>query len=261
MSRLARLGYPLVTLVAIVMVWQGYVAFFKVPAYILPTPGAVVVSAWHTLRQPVIWSNAAFTLKAMLLGYVAGCVFGVVLGALVAESRIFDRFVYPYIVLLQCLPKVALAPLIIVWFGFGIESKIVMVPLLCFFPVFLNTMMGIRQTDPELVSVLRACGGSRRRIFFQIKLPAAAGSIFSGLQIAVSLGLIGAIVAEFVASRGGLGVLIQQSGLDLDTPLLLTIVILLAALGLLGNLIVGWLYRKIVFWEEAARTKAESVAR
>ena len=136
-----------------------------------------------------------------------------------------------------------------------------MVLLLCFFPVFLNTMVGIRQTDPELVNVLRACGASRALIFFRVKLPSAAGSIFAGLQIAVSLGLIGAIVAEFVASRAGLGVLIQRSGLDLNTPLLLTTVFLLALIGLLGNLIVSFLYRKIVFWEEAARGSADSVAR
>jgi NitT/TauT family transport system permease protein len=261
MRRVTSLVYPAVTFVVILAAWQAYVSFADVPSYLLPSPAEVARSAWYTLGHETIWHNAAFTMKSMLLGYLAGCGFGIVLGALVAESKIFDRFVYPYVVLLQCMPKVALAPLIIVWFGFGIESKIVMVLLLCFFPVFLNTMMGIRQTDPELVNVLRACGASRARIFFRIKLPSAAGSIFAGLQIAVSLGLIGAIVAEFVASRAGLGVLIQKSGLDLNTPLLLTTVFLLAAIGLLGNLIVGFLYKKIVFWEEAARTTADSVVR
>jgi len=185
-----------------------------------------------------------------VLGYFVGCGLGLILGSLLAESRTLEKFIYIYVVILQSIPKVALAPLIIMWFGFGIESKIVMVALICFFPVFINTFVGIRQPDPDLIDVLRVFSASRSLIFFHVKLPAAAGSIFAGLQIAVVLGLIGAVVAEFVASQYGLGTVIQSAALELDTSLMLTGVFSLALMGVAGSLLVRICHRKVVFWEE-----------
>jgi NitT/TauT family transport system permease protein len=175
-------------------------------------------------------------------------------GTLVAESRTFDQFVYPYIVALQSMPKVALAPLIIVWFGFGLESKIVIVALVCFFPVLINTIVGIRQTDKNLIDLYRAFSASRWMIFRQVKLPAAAGHIFAGLEISVVLGLIGAVVAEFIASQRGLGNVIQAASVNMDVATMFAALISLALLGICGSQIVRYMHRTIVFWDRPTNT-------
>jgi len=253
--------YPLITFVAVVVLWSLYLRLFRVPDYILPPPDAVFRAFLRAYGEGLIWGDLAFTVRSTLLGYALGCGAGILLGGIFAESRTFERFFHPYVVLVQSMPKVALAPLIIVWFGYEIESKIVMVALICFFPVFINTLTGIRQADPELIDVLRVFSCSRLGIFLQVKIPAAAGSIFAGLQIAVVLGLIGAVVAEFVSSRHGLGTLIQSAAQELNTSLMLTGVFTLAIVGLIGNLIVRLIQRRVVFWEarEATRTKPTHV--
>ena len=241
---------PLITLVVVIFLWSAYLEIFEVPNYILPDPYSVFSTFIAAYSQGHIWPHLFFTFKATALGYFVGCGLGLTLGSLLAESRTFEKFLYIYVVILQSMPKVALAPLIIVWFGFGIESKIVMVALICFFPVFINTFVGIRQADPDLIDVLRVFSASRSLIFFHVKLPAALGSIFAGLQIAVVLGLIGAVVAEFIASQHGLGTVIQSAALELDTSLMLTGVFSLALMGVAGNLLVRICHRKVVFWEE-----------
>lgn len=261
-TRLTAILCPLITLVVLVAVWELYIRLFDVPDFILPHPAAVLETFIGAYSSGLIYPHLLFTVKSMVLGYLMGCSAALVMGGLVAESQIFEKFVYPYIILLQSMPKVALAPLIIVWFGFGIESKIAMVVLICFFPVFINTMVGIRQADRDLIDVFRACNASRMRIFFHIKVPAAGSSIFAGLQIAVVLGLIGAVVAEFIAAKQGLGTMLQSAAVDLDTALMLTGVFTLAIIGLCGNLIIRFLHRRLIFWEthaDAPRT-AESEA-
>ena len=247
--RLELIVYPLITFVALIVLWKFYLHEFDIPDYILPEPMAVLKTLVFAYTDGYIWPHLAFTLRSTVIGYAMGCGVGFSLGILIAEFKTIEKFLYPYVVLLQSMPKIALAPLLIVWFGFGIESKIAMVVLICFFPVFVNTMVGIRQADPELVDVMRVCLASRMRILFHVKLPSAAGTIFAGLQISVVLGLIGAIVAEFVAASKGLGTVLQTAQNDLDMALMLAVVFSLAVMGLIGNLAVRFLHRKIVFWE------------
>lgn len=254
-NKLQDFAYPLITFIILLGAWYGYLALFDVPSYLLPRPEAVVKSIAFAYGEGYIWPHLWFTTKSTILGYLLGCTIGLLLGGLLAESRTFEKFIYPYVIIFQSMPKVALAPLIIVWFGFGIESKIVMVALICFFPIFINTFVGIRQADRDLIDVLRVCSASRLHIFFHVKVPSAGGAIFAGLQIAVVLGLIGAIVAEFVASAQGLGTVIQRGALDLDTSLMLTGVFTLAVMGLIGNEIVRFLHQRIVFWEAQKETQ------
>lgn len=248
-ARLRNLALPIATFVAFIATWHGYVTAFAVPDYILPEPLEVAQAFVTTFRRGTIWPHLLFTVQCLAAGYAIGCAVAVALGAMVAEWRMAERCLYPYVIALQSMPKVALAPLLFVWFGFGAESKIVMVALICFFPVFVNTMVGIKQADPALVDVMRASAASRRQIFVHVKLPAAASSIFAGLQIAVVLGLIGALVAEFISTKLGLGRMITAAAADLNVGLILAIVVVLAALGLAGTALVRWLHRRIVFWE------------
>lgn len=248
-TRILSILLPIVTLAIIVAVWHAYVVYFDIPDYILPVPYAVFDAFVSSFVDGTILPHFLFTARSMVIGYTVGCVFALVLGSLVAESALFEKCVYPYVVALQSTPKVAIAPLLFVWFGFGIESKVVMVSLICFFPVFVNTMVGIKRADPGLVDVMRAASASRMQIFWHVRFPGAASSIFAGLQIGVVLGLIGAIVAEFVASRYGLGRMIVAAAADLDVGTMLATVVVLVGMGVAGTTTVRWLHRRVVFWE------------
>lgn len=244
--------YPLITLAVILAAWYFGRIWFDVPSYVLPAPEAVWKALMRAYVEGIFLPHIAFTLQSTVLGYLAGCSIAIVLGAFLAESRTFERFVYPFVVALQSMPKVALAPLLIVWFGFGLESKVVMVGLICFFPLFINTMVGVRSTDPNLVDLMRAFSSSRLRIFFEVKLPSAAGHIFAGLQIAVVLALIGAVVSEFIASSKGLGNVIQAASVNMDVAQMFAALITLAAIGIAGSQLVRFAQRKVVFWERRA---------
>jgi NitT/TauT family transport system permease protein len=251
---------PVAVGVVLIALWYAYVHYMHVPTYVMPSPQAVAYSFFEAFRTGYIYPHLLFTAESALLGYFAGCATGIVLGSLLALSPSVERAIYPYIIFLQSMPKVAIAPLLIVWFGFGLESKIVMVALISFFPVFINTFIGIKQTDSDLVDVLRVSSASGTSIFLHVKIPSAAGSIFAGLQIAVSFSLIGAIVAEFIASKEGLGTVIQQAALTMDTSLIFAGVTVLAVMGMIGTGIVRYLHKRVVFWEARGETVTDSAA-
>lgn len=249
-----RIIYPLITLAVLVTVWSGAISLLKIPDYLLPSPMQVVRAMRVGYIEGAFWPHLLFTMKSVVLGYIVGCTLAIVLGILLAESRTFELFVYPYIIALQSMPKIAIAPLIIVWLGFGIESKIAMVALVCFFPLFINTAMGIKQASPQLIDLMRAFNAPPAMIFRRVKLPAAAGHIFAGLQIAIVLALIGAVVAEFVASTHGLGHIIKAAAVDLHTNVMFAALISLALLGVAGSQLLRWLHNRLVFWDRATLT-------
>lgn len=244
--------YPLITVAVIVIVWELAIREFDIEDYILPHPWLVVTSIIDGFSTGGFMGHFWATAEATVMGYVLGCGLAFLIGVAVAESATFDKFVYPCVVALQSMPKVALAPLILVWFGYEIESRIIMVGLICFFPLFVNTVVGIRQTDPELIDLCRAFSASRRYVFFNAKLPSAATEIFAGLQIGVVLALIGAVVAEFIASERGLGYMIDSAAVSLNVSNMFAGVIILAVMGVVGTAIVRALQRRVVFWEGGA---------
>ncbi|WP_211908353.1 ABC transporter permease [Tardiphaga alba] len=180
------------------------------------------------------------------------------MGVLFAEFRWLERLLYPFVLGLQSMPKVALAPLILVWFGFGLGSKAVMVGLVCFFPMFINTAVGLKATDPSLLDLMRAFSASRWHVLTRIKIPSAASHIFAGLQISIVLGLIGAVVAEFVSSSEGLGFLINAATTTLDTSTMFAALISLAVLGIGGSQIIKMLQHRLVFWDRSGGMKSLS---
>lgn len=251
MRRIAAVGPPLVTLALILGVWSYFTGPGGLPPYLLPGPLPVARAIWAGLAGGEFWPHVAFTLTSTLVGYAIGSVAAIVVGVLVAESPTFERFVFPYIVAIQAMPKVALAPLILVWFGFGLASKVVLVALICFFPLLVNTIAGVRRTDPELVAMARSFSRSGPWIFMNIKLPAAAGSIFAGLEIGIVLALIGAVVGEFVAAERGLGYLIGSATVNMNVAVMFAGVLILAVFGVVGSTLVRAMQRRIVFWERA----------
>jgi NitT/TauT family transport system permease protein len=177
-----------------------------------------------------------------------------VLATAVSEYILVERAFYPLIVAFQSMPKVALAPIIIVWFGFEIESKIVMVALICFFPCFVNAVVGLKSCNPNLIDLYRAFGASRLQILFSVKWPSALSAVFAGLEISIVLALLGAVVAELVASRRGLGHVIEASTVDFNVAMMFACVIILAAIGVIGTQIITWLRRRIAFWDRQVTT-------
>lgn len=247
--------YPLISLAVLVGIWYGAVRWGRVPDYLLPAPADVFGTLARGLWGGELWPHIAATLGNTALGYAIGCALAVAMGALLAESRTFERFVYPLLIALQATPKVALGPLILVWFGFGAASKIVLVALVCFFPLFVNTVNGIRRTDPDLLEACRAFSASRWYLLAHVKLPAALGDIFAGLQIGVSLALIGAVVGEFLSAQRGLGYLIASSSVNMSLSTMFAGVLLLALVGLCGAQLVRWLQARVVFWQPLGRER------
>lgn len=240
---------PLVSITALVLLWHYCIIWLHIPDYLLPAPQAVWASLKGSFLSGEIWPHIATTLTETLTGYVIGCSLAIFFGALLAESKIFERFLYPIFIGLQATPKVALGPIILVWFGFGIASKVVLVSLVCFFPLFVNTINGIKRVDPELLDTCRAFSASRWFLLLHVKLPAAAGAIFSGLQIGVSLALIGAVVGEFLSAQQGLGYLIASATVSMSLATMFAGVVLLSALGLIGTGLIRLIHHKVVFWE------------
>ncbi|MGU3494853.1 ABC transporter permease [Xanthobacteraceae bacterium A53D] len=250
MKALKNAIYPLITLAVVIAIW----AFATrpgggLPSYLLPPPGAVFTTLWNGLTDGSYWPHIRFTLLSTLSGYAIGSILAIIMGVLIAESETFEKFVFPLVVAIQSMPKVALAPLILVWFGFGITSKIVLVALICFFPLLVNTIVGIRRADPELVEMCRSFSRTRTFIFLNVKLPSAASSIFAGLQIGVVLALIGAVVGEFIASEQGIGYLIGSATVNMSVSTMFAGVLILSAMGMAGSTIVRLIQRRVVFWE------------
>lgn len=256
--RMQAIVFPFITLAVLVGGWLLATEFFSVPNYILPKPKAVWDVMIKGYVQGAFWKDIGATLSATLLGYLAGCLAGIVLGAILAESKTFERFLYPFVVSLQSMPKVALAPVLIVWFGFGLLSKVVMVGLVCFFPVFINTIVGIRQTPAPLIAMMRSFSATRLDVFLHVKLKSALGHIFAGLQIAVVLSLIGAVVGEFVSSSRGLGYMIQVAQGNIDLATMFAALVGLAGIGIVGTQLVRLAHARIVFWDSDKRGGAIS---
>jgi NitT/TauT family transport system permease protein len=221
-------------LVAFVVGWQLLVAVSGLPPFILPGPlqvGTRLVEAW---ADGTMWRHAYWTILEILLGFAVGGTLALVAGYGLARSRLVERALSPYLVAAQATPVLALAPLIALWFGTGLTSKVIICALIVFFPVAIVTMVGIRSVDPRLVEMLRSLRASRRQMIGVLEVPAALPSIFGGLRIGITLAVIGAIVGEWSGGDRGLGVLlnIARGGL-FDIPLLFATLVTIAAVALL----------------------------
>lgn len=240
---------PLGVLAVLVILWLAATELWGVSQYLLPRPVNVVGRLYEGLIGGMMYPHIAATLGAVAAGYLIGASIAFLLGVLIAESSVAERFLYPILLAFQATPKVSIAPLIFIWIGFGIESTIVLVALICLFPIFTNTIIGLRSVNPDLVDMYRAFSASRWHIFWNARLPAAAGQIFVGLQISVLFALTGAVVMEFITGVRGLGFLIENSAGTLDVPLVFASLVVLAAIGISASKAVRVLHRKVVFWE------------
>src|SRR5207253_3456801 len=201
------------------------------------------------------------TLLETLLGFLLGSALGFFLGAAVALNRYVEYFFYPYIVMFQSLPKVALAPLIVVWFGLGLTSKVVNAALVAFFPLMVNTIVGLRSAEPDRVELMRSLDASETQIFWMLRLPGALPFIMAGLEVAMIFALIGAIVAEFVGATKGLGVLINTLNFSGDVAGIFSVLLILSILGLALNQAILAVRRRVLFWDVSQKSVTEDTRR
>ncbi len=235
-------------LLLLVLLWELVVRWAGYPAFFLPTPGLVFsrfVSAWQSNTLQIhIW----ITLREVFGGLALGLFVAIVLGYLLAKSRTLERIVTPYIVSAQAIPIVALAPLLVIWFGTGILSKVLVCALTLFFPVLINTIVGVRSVDRELLELMRSLQASRWQIFRYLELPAALPVLLGGLKVGVTLSVIGAVVGEFVGADRGLGFLVNLARGLFDTPLMFVALFVLMAIALGLYLTVSVLESRLLRW-------------
>lgn len=236
--------------VLVVSAWEAYIWYFNVPAYIVPAPSAIWASLVRGISSGLFISNGLVTLSEALLGFAGASVLAILLGSLIAQSRFVERVLYPYLIVIQTTPKVAIAPLFIIWFGFGISSKIIMAGIIAFFPILVNVITGLRSTDPQRIELMRSLRASRWQTFRMVMLPSALPMIFAGLQVAIIFSLLGAIVGEFVGSRAGLGNLIMQMNINLDTAGVFAVLVCLSSIGISLHLIMRWIQSRLLFWSD-----------
>lgn len=250
-----RYGGPLLLFLLILGAWELAVTVFKVQQMILPGPRQVATAMFEGFRTGVFQKHLLVTGKEVVIGYSLGVILGIGLGAPIALSRTVELFLYPYLLALQTMPKIALAPLMMIWVGFGIESKIIITMIVAIFPVLVNTIVGLRSVDPDRIALIRAMKGGTFAEFRWVRLPSAAPFIFAGMKTAVVLSLLGAIAAEFVGAEAGLGYLMTQLMFKLDTPGVFAILILLGCIGVALFVIADWLQRRIVFWDASSEDR------
>ena len=234
-------------IVAMIVIWHFAVQWWGVREYILPSPGAAAAALFDPKYR---WlGNTLTTLYAVLGAFAISTVLGIGLAMVIVWSSLLERIVLPLLVLFNTLPKVALAPLFVIWLGYGVVPNIVIAVTISFFPVVINSAVGLGRVDPDLLDLVRSLRGSKLQIFTKIRLPNALPYIFAGLKLNATLSVIGAIVGEFVASESGLGALIIVGGVTLDTASIFASLCLIAALGLALYAIVVGVERLIAPWE------------
>jgi NitT/TauT family transport system permease protein len=231
------------------------------PAYILPPPEDVLQALIGGLsRSPLdkagYWYHAGITVWEAVLGFAIGSALGAFLGLVLSHWPILGRSWYPYIVGFQSLPKVALAPLMVVWFGFGLEGKVFITAIITFFPVLVNMMAGYQAVEPERIELARSCNATELHLLTKIIIPSCLPFLFAGLGVASVLSILGAVVGEFVGARAGLGMLLMQYNQAMEIAPMFAVILLLALIGFLMNHAVSLVERHYCFWARRAGTAA-----
>ena len=254
-SQLAR---PLILIVAIFVLWDLVIRIFKIPPYLIPAPWDVakmLVAEW-----PRLWRESLFTGYATLGGFGLSILFGIPIAMLIAYSRLVESYVYPLLVFSQSVPKIAIAPWFVVWFGFGIFPKVISAFLLGFFPVVVATVMGFKSMETEMIDLARSMRASRLQMFLKFSLPQALPSIFSGLKVSATLAVVGAVVGEFVGSNSGIGYVLQIANGNFDLPLMFAALFVLSMMGVILFAIVDLAEKIMIPWHQSRRADVMTVA-
>ena len=241
-----RLIYPLAGLCVIVVLWQGYVDLAHVSKIVLPSPMDILRASWQ--RYDLLLRETVPTALESIYGFALAIVIGIPLAVCVTNSRVLNLALYPILIATQSVPKVAIAPIILVWFGLGLQSKLVIAFLVAFFPIVVDTATGLQATPAGLMELARSLRASRWQTFWKVQFPAALPFMFSGAKVAVTLAVIGAVIGEFVGSVNGLGNLLLSANSQLDGPLAWAALVWLSVLGIVLFLGVALAERILMPW-------------
>lgn len=250
---LLAIALPSITLVVLLVLWDRAVVHFQIPSTLLARPLEVWSELVYGLKSGVLLTHTWVTLQEVFYGFLVGAFAGFALGAVVAESTWTRLALYPFLVAFQMIPKVAIAPLFIIWLGYGVSSKVAFTASITFFPVVINTIAGLRSVDSEVLEMMRVFRATRWQAFYRVKLKFALPYLFASLEVAMVLSVIGAIVAEFVGATKGLGYLILQEMHKLETARVFAVLIVLSVVGIILSWVIRLIARAALFWHESER--------
>jgi NitT/TauT family transport system permease protein len=237
---------PALVIIAMFVVWELVVIIFKIPRFILPSPSAVWASLvqWYT----VIWGHALQTLYTTMVGFIIAVVFGLLLGWMVGYSAIVYKAVYPLLIGFNSIPKVALVPILVIWFRIGTVPAILTAFMISFFPIAVNVATGLATLEPELQDVLRSLGANKLEVFLKVGLPRSLPYFFASLKVAVTLAFVGSVISETVASNNGVGYLMIAASSRFDVPLVFAGLVVIAAMGVVLFAIFAALEQRFTSW-------------
>jgi NitT/TauT family transport system permease protein len=247
---------PLLGIVTFLLAWQIFVVVYNMPSYLLPSPRAIGNTFYNQL--PILLKNGWVTVYEMLAGYAMAVCVAVPLAIAITSSKRFNEFVMPTMLFFQIVPKVAIAPLFLVWFGVGVTPKILVAFLISFFPIVIDAAVGLRSMSPEMGDLARSMGASRWQVFAQFRLPTSLPYLFSGLKVAATLAIAGTVVGEFVGADKGLGYLLLVTNSNMETPLMFATILALTIIGLVFYYLVELLESFLIPWHVTHRIREEA---
>lgn len=244
------------TTIVLLGLWEAAVRIMQVPAFIVPTPSAVAMRVWTDLASGIILPHLWITFYEVFVGFIVAALLGIALGTGIALVRWLDKTIYPFVLALQTIPKVAVAPLLIIWFGYGTQSKIVTAALLAFFPILVNVVAGLRTGDPRRILLMRALRAGPIKTYFKVRLPAMLPYLFAGLEVGVIFAVIGAVVGEFIGASQGLGSVIIQRQASVDVTGVFSVLFYLSAMGIIMSVVLRMIARHYAFWSDTTTNAA-----
>jgi NitT/TauT family transport system permease protein len=239
-----------VVFIFVMWLWETLINRLEVKETILPTPSRIGEALIMQFQNAYFWQNAWVTTKEALYGFFFATLFAIIVGTFVSQIKIVEKTVMPYLVGFQAIPKVALAPIFIIWFGFGQTSKVVMAATIAFFPILINIIEGLKSADSDRIRMLRVFGATRYQIFRKVQVPSAMPFFFAGLDVGILLAILGAVVGEFLGSQEGLGNMVLVSQYNFETPTMFAILIVLSLMGIFAHIIVRAFQKKFAFWAD-----------
>ncbi|MBP1849215.1 ABC transporter permease [Rhizobium halophytocola] len=249
-----RMPYAAMTLICLLVIWQAAVMISHLPEYLLPSPLTIITSLYNL--SGLLVHHTFVTLIEVVLGFLIALAVAVPLATLICYSPLFERSIYPLIVGSQTIPKVAIAPLLLAAFGYGLIPKITIVALMAFFPIVINTVVGLRSVSQEMIYLAQSMGASPLQQFFRFRMPGALPSMFAGMKMASVLAVIGAVVAEFVGSNSGLGYVITVAGSNFRMDQQFAAIVVLSVLGTVIFWILGQIERSVLPWHKPTQDAA-----
>jgi NitT/TauT family transport system permease protein len=248
--------YPIVAVLLMLVVWHLAVVIFEMPPYLLPKPANVLLRTVSEIRY--LAAHSLVTTYETLGGFALSVIIGIPLAMLIVASPMLDRALMPLLVLSQTFPKVAIAPLLIIWFGLGLLPKLLIGFLVAFFPVVISTVVGLRSTEAEMIELARSMRVSAFKMFWMFRFPNALPNVFAGLKVAIAFAVVGAVIGEWVGSTEGLGYLLLKANADLDAEFLFAILLMLMLIGIVLYYAVELLERMLIPWHVSVRLQSPS---